>query len=44
MTSNVGANLMKTVWRSIFAVTIVGVLLVITNVPSDAARRQGIVL
>ena len=39
MTSNVGANLMKTGWRSIFAVTIVGVLLVITNVPSDAARR-----
>ena len=30
---------MKTGWRSIFAVTIVGVLLVITDVPSDAARR-----
>ena len=30
---------MKTGWRSIFAVTIAAVLLVITDVPSDAARR-----
>jgi hypothetical protein len=30
---------MKTGWRSIFAVTITGFVLVATNVPSDAARR-----
>ena len=40
MTSNVGANLMKTGWRSIFAVIIAGLLMLITNVPSDAARRS----
>jgi hypothetical protein len=30
---------MKNRWRSIFAMIIGGLLLVITNVPSDAARR-----
>ena len=31
---------MKTGWRSIFAVIIAGLLMLITNVPSDAARRS----
>jgi uncharacterized membrane protein HdeD (DUF308 family) len=30
---------MKTVWRSIFAVIVAGSLLLISGVPSDAARR-----
>jgi hypothetical protein len=30
---------MKAGWRSIFAVTIAGLLLLISDVPSDAARR-----
>ena len=32
---------MKNGWRSIFAVTIAGLLLAVTDVPSDAARRAG---
>ena len=30
---------MKNLWRPVFAMTIVGLLLVITNAPSDAAQR-----
>lgn len=30
---------MKNIWRPVFATTIVGLLLVITNAPSDAAQR-----
>ena len=30
---------MKNLWRPVFAMTIVGMLLVITNAPSDAAQR-----
>ncbi len=32
---------MKNGWRLIFAVTIAGLLLAVTDVPSDAARRAG---
>jgi hypothetical protein len=32
---------MKIGWRLIFAVTIAGLLLAVTDVPSDAARRAG---
>jgi len=39
ITSNSRSELMKAGWRSIFAVTIAGLLLLISDVPSDAARR-----
>ena len=39
ITRNSRSELMKAGWRSIFAVTIAGLLLLISDVPSDAARR-----
>jgi hypothetical protein len=39
ITSNGRSELMKAGWRSIFAMTIAGLLLLISDVPSDAARR-----